>query len=61
MAGIPLYLLDKDVEFLNDWINQEEEIAFLVTAGHKRWIVKKEHAMLTRHWKANRGTRGSRV
>ena len=43
MAWIPMYLLDKDVEFLNDWLNQEEEIAFLVSNGHKRWIAKKEH------------------
>lgn len=46
MAWIPMYLLDKDVEFLNDWLNQEEEIAFLVSAGHRRWIAKKEHAIL---------------
>jgi len=38
-----MYLLDKDVEFLNDWLNQEEEIAFLISDGHKKWIAKKEH------------------
>lgn len=47
MAWLPMYLLDKDVEFLNDWLNQEEEIAFLVSSGHKKWIAKKEHNILT--------------
>ena len=47
MPAIPMYLLDKDVEFLNDWINQEEELAFLVSNGEKRWIANREHDMLT--------------
>src|SRR6266498_4489178 len=46
MAWIPMYLVEPDVEFLNDWLNQEEEIAFLVSNGHKRWIAKKEHNIL---------------
>jgi hypothetical protein len=46
MAWIPMYLLDKDVEFLNDWLNQEEEIAFLISIGRRQWIAKKEHAIL---------------
>ena len=46
MAWLPMYLLDKDVEFLNDWLNQEEEIAFLISDGPKRWIAKKEHPIL---------------
>lgn len=46
MAWLPMYLLDKDVEFLNDWLNQEEEIAFLVSNGHQQWIAKKEHDIL---------------
>ncbi|RFM27501.1 hypothetical protein [Deminuibacter soli] len=45
MAWIPMYLLDKDIDFLNDWLNQEEEIAFLVSNGHKKWIAKKEHTI----------------
>jgi len=47
MAWLPMYLLDEDVEFLNDWLNQEEEIAFLVSNGHKKWIAKNEHYILT--------------
>ena len=43
MGWLPLYLTDKDVEFLNDWLNQEEEIAFLVSNGPGRWIAKKHH------------------
>ena len=43
MAWLPMYLLDKDVDFLNDWLNQEEKIAFLVSNGHKKWIAKNEH------------------
>jgi hypothetical protein len=46
MAWLPMYLLDKDVGFLNDWLNQEEEIAFLVSNGNKKWIAKKEHDIL---------------
>ena len=30
--------------WLHKWLlNQEEEIAFLISAGHKKWIAKKEH------------------
>jgi hypothetical protein len=41
-----MYLLEPDVEFLNDWLNAEEEIAFLVSNGPGHWIAKKEHAIL---------------
>ncbi len=47
MAWLPMYLLDKDVEFLNDWLDQEEEIAFLISNGPKTWIAKKEHNSLS--------------
>lgn len=43
MAWLPLYLVKQDVEFLNDWLNQEEEIAFLVSNGTSKWIAKKQH------------------
>lgn len=43
MAWLPMYLLNKDIDFLNDWLNQEEEIAFLVSNGHRKWIAQKEH------------------
>lgn len=41
-----MYLLQDDVAFLNDWLNQEDEIAFLVTQGEKKWIAKKQHDIL---------------
>lgn len=47
MPLIPMYLQYEDVEFLKDWLNQEEEIAYLVSNGHKRWIAKKEYDILT--------------
>jgi hypothetical protein len=46
MAWLPMYLLEKDVEFLNDWLNQEEEVAFLISNGRKKWIAKKEHIII---------------
>lgn len=42
MASIGMYILKNDLEFLNDWLNQEEEIAFLVSNGFKKWIAVKE-------------------
>jgi hypothetical protein len=43
MAWLPMYLLKPDIEFLNDWLNQEDDIAFLVSNGSKKWIARKEH------------------
>ncbi len=43
MAWLPMYLLAEDAVILNDWLNQEEEIAFLVSNRQKKWIAKKEH------------------
>lgn len=43
MGWLPLYMTNKDVEFLNDWLNQEEEIAFLVSNGPSKWIARKTH------------------
>ncbi|HYG50877.1 MAG TPA: hypothetical protein VD905_08230 [Flavobacteriales bacterium] len=47
MAWTPMYLLREDIAFLNDWLNQEEEIAFLISQGHKKWIARKQHDILT--------------
>ena len=47
MAWLPMYLLKQDVEFLNDWLNQESDIAFLVSNGAKKWIAKKEHNIIS--------------
>jgi hypothetical protein len=43
MAWIPMYMLKDDVAFLSDWLSQEEEIAFLISEGQKKWIAKKHH------------------
>lgn len=47
MAWIPMYLLRDDIALLNDWLNQEDEIAFLVSRGTKKWIAKKQHDILS--------------
>ncbi|MFT3827388.1 MAG: hypothetical protein QM731_25930 [Chitinophagaceae bacterium] len=57
MAWISMYLLDKDVELLNHWLNQEEEIAFLVSNGHKEWIAQKEHSIIADIGKQNFGNK----
>lgn len=46
MGWLPLYLVHEDVEFLNDWLNQEEEIAFLVSNGPSKWIAEKQHDII---------------
>lgn len=43
MAYIAMYLLQNDVEQLNELLNAEEEIAFIVSNGPKSWIARKEH------------------
>jgi len=47
MAWIPMYLMKQDVEYLNDWLNQEEEIAFIVSNGDRNWIAQKQHTIIT--------------
>lgn len=46
MAWTPLYLQKQDIKTLNDWLNQEGEIAFLVSNGNKSWIAKKQYEIL---------------
>ena len=41
-----MYLLEKDVEFLSDWLSQDEEIAFLLSNGPEQWIAQKECEIL---------------
>jgi len=41
-----MYLLRDDVALLNNWLNQEDEIAFLVSRGRKKWIATKQHNIL---------------
>ncbi|MEJ7661800.1 MAG: hypothetical protein WKG07_20585 [Hymenobacter sp.] len=40
MAWIGMYLLQPDVELLNEWLNKETEIAFLVSNGPNQWIAQ---------------------
>lgn len=35
-----MYLLPPDIELLNNWLNQENEIAFLVADGPGKWIAQ---------------------
>ena len=42
MAWTPMYLEKEDVEILNTWLNENEEIAFLVSNGSGKWIAKKQ-------------------
>ncbi len=46
MAWTPMYLLKSDVGYLNDWLNQEDEIAFLVSNGQNKWIAKSQHNII---------------
>ena len=41
MAWIPLYADDNDFTVICEWLNREEEIAFLVSHGAKKWIAKR--------------------
>lgn len=45
MALIPMYLLPPDIELLNDWLNQENEIAFLVADDPGKWIAQNTRAI----------------
>jgi len=38
-----MYLLEEDVAVLNGWLNQEDEIAFLVSHGQNKWIATRQH------------------
>lgn len=37
----------EDLKHLNDWLNQEDEIAFLVSSGQSKWIAKKQHDIIS--------------
>jgi hypothetical protein len=47
MAWTPMYLLREDLKYLNDWLNQEDEIAFLVSNRESKWIAKKQHDIIS--------------
>jgi len=42
MPWFPIYADREDFEFLIDWLNNEDDIAFIVPNGHKSWIANKE-------------------
>jgi hypothetical protein len=46
MAWLPMYLVEKDLEILNEWLNREDEIAFIVSDGSGKWIAKKEYSIV---------------
>jgi hypothetical protein len=37
MPWLPLYADENDFAFIHSWLNSQEEIAFLVSDGEKRW------------------------
>jgi hypothetical protein len=47
MPGIRMYMMHDDVAFLSDWLNQEDEIAFLLPADIKKWIAREQHDMVS--------------
>ncbi|MGX9987115.1 hypothetical protein [Soonwooa purpurea] len=46
MAWIPIYLNKGDINILNDFLNSEQEIAFLISVGKNKWIAKSEWNIL---------------
>ena len=46
MAWIPFYLKKNDIKLLNDFLNSEQDIAFLVSEGKNEWIAKSEWNIL---------------
>ena len=58
MAWTPLYLEVNDVEILNNWLNDNEEIAFLVVNGTGKWIAKMKHNILADNGTQTIGSRG---
>ena len=46
MAWTPLYLLRKDIMTINNWLNEEIEIAFLISDGKKKWKAVEKHNIL---------------
>jgi hypothetical protein len=41
MPWLPMYADENDLEALLAWLNDEQEIAFIVSNGHKKWIARK--------------------
>jgi hypothetical protein len=47
MAWTPIYADEEDFKIICDWLNGEEEIAYLVANGDKKWIAKTRLDTLT--------------
>jgi hypothetical protein len=47
MAWTPMYADEQDFQVIRDWLNNEEEIAYLVSNGEKKWIAKATIETLT--------------
>lgn len=47
MPWLPLYLVREDIETLNEWLNQEEELAFLLKVGPHQWKAFNSHTIFT--------------
>lgn len=43
MPWLPIYATDKDLQNIFSYLNDEEEVAFLVANGAGRWIARKSH------------------
>lgn len=59
MAWTPLYLEANDVNLLNNWLNDNEEIAFLVANGTGKWIAKMRHNILADNGTQTLGIKGT--
>lgn len=45
MAWLPMYLLQKDIILLNQILNEETELAFIIGNGFSKWIATTTHDM----------------
>jgi len=42
MPWLPLYILDSDIDLLNDWLNKDEEVFFIQQVDGSHWKLVKE-------------------
>ena len=42
MPWLPLYLLDSDIDVLNNWLNKDEEVYFVQQVNRSQWKLVKE-------------------